>query len=119
MESLSKKLIELRKEHKITQEELSKKIGVSRTTLVNYENGRRKPDYEILQRIADYFEVSTDFLLGRDENEFTQDEETFLRDINWPVDKLKEKYDFGDLNDEEIAEAILYIKMKRMMSTKK
>lgn len=114
MERLANRLIRYRKEKKLTQEELAKKVGVSRTTLVNYENARRKPDYEILQRIADILEVSTDMLLGR-ENEFTSDEEMFLEDVNkMNLEELLNKYDFGmDLTEQEILEAIAFIKFKR------
>ncbi|MFS0766071.1 helix-turn-helix domain-containing protein [Peribacillus phoenicis] len=50
---------------KRTQEEVALKIGVSRARYSHYENGRSEPDMEILQKMADYFGVSTDYLLGR------------------------------------------------------
>lgn len=46
---------------------LAPKLGVSPSTLGNYALGLREPDFEILVRIADYFDVSTDYLLGREE----------------------------------------------------
>lgn len=49
---------------KRTQEEIASKIGVSRARYSHYENGRSEPDMEILQKMADYFAVSTDYLLG-------------------------------------------------------
>lgn len=119
MDKLANRLIRFRKLKKITQEELANRIGVSRTTYVNYEKDRRKPDYEILQRIADVLEVSTDTLLGR-ESELTSEEEQLLDDIHLPLDKLLEKYDFGmDITEAEILEAIEYIKAKRIMKGKK
>ncbi|MCM3754617.1 MULTISPECIES: helix-turn-helix domain-containing protein [Bacillus subtilis group] len=59
----NKKLIALRKSKKLTQEEMAEKIGVHRGTYANYERGHRQPDYETLVKIADFFEVSTDYLL--------------------------------------------------------
>ncbi len=50
---------------KLTQAELADAIGVERSTLSNYEKGRREPDYATLNMFADHFGVSTDFLLGR------------------------------------------------------
>src|SRR5690606_26402858 len=63
--SFPKKLKQLRLMHKMTQEELGRKINVTKVSISGYENGNRSPDTETLQKIADIFEVSTDFLLGR------------------------------------------------------
>lgn len=54
----------LRKQKKLTQEELAKQINVSNTTLSNYEVGYSKPDNDTLKKIALFFGISTDFLLG-------------------------------------------------------
>ncbi len=61
---LGKRLLYLRNKRELTQEELAKIFCMSRSTYAQYEVDRRKPDYDTLQRIADYFKVSTDFLLG-------------------------------------------------------
>ncbi|WP_042402960.1 helix-turn-helix domain-containing protein [Geomicrobium sp. JCM 19037] len=61
---LADKLSKLRTELKVSQTELSKRLGIPRTTYSGYENGSREPDYETLKKIADYFDVTTDFLLG-------------------------------------------------------
>ncbi len=55
----------LRESKGITQAELSSMLSISPSTVGMWEQGRRVPDYENLKRIADYFNVSTDFLLGR------------------------------------------------------
>ncbi|MCF8002418.1 MAG: helix-turn-helix domain-containing protein [Halanaerobiales bacterium] len=62
--TFSKRLKYLRKESDLYQKELAEKIGVSRTTITQYENGAREPNYEILKKLANFFEVSTDYLLG-------------------------------------------------------
>ncbi|MHB8077170.1 helix-turn-helix domain-containing protein [Desulfosporosinus fructosivorans] len=62
---LGKRLLYLRNKRGLTQEELAKIFCMSRSTYAQYEVDRRKPDYDTLQKIADYFAVSTDFLLGR------------------------------------------------------
>ena len=58
-------LVKLRHEHKMTQQELADKIGVSRGTIGMYEIGKRDPDTETLIKIANVFNVTTDQLLGR------------------------------------------------------
>lgn len=60
-------LKKLRKNENLTQDQLASKIGITRDTLANYETGRREPDFTTLKNIASYFEVSTDYLLGREE----------------------------------------------------
>lgn len=55
----------LRTSHGLTQDELSKQLGISRSTIGMYESGAREPDFETLELIADYFNVDTDYLLGR------------------------------------------------------
>lgn len=61
---LNERIVKLRKGKKITQEELANRIGVTRSALSQYELGTRQPDYETLQRMATFFDVSTDYLLG-------------------------------------------------------
>lgn len=60
---------ELRKAKKVTMKELGNMIGVAESTMSLYETGKRKPDPETLSRLADYFNVSVDYLLGRDEGQ--------------------------------------------------
>lgn len=57
---------------------LAPKLDISPSTLSNYTQGTREPDYEVLVRIADYFGVSTDYLLGREESPQDQDAEKEL-----------------------------------------
>ena len=58
-------LEELRKDRKMTQKELSEAIYVTTGTISNYENDRYLPDIEKLIMLADYFNVTIDYLLGR------------------------------------------------------
>ncbi|KSU63671.1 hypothetical protein AS034_05335 [[Bacillus] enclensis] len=60
---LTKRLKNLR--GKTTQEEVAGRIGISRARYSHYENGRSEPDTETLNKLADYYDVSVDYLLGR------------------------------------------------------
>lgn len=55
---------ELRTERGITQADLAKILKISDRAVGYYENGDREPDYSTLLKIADYFDVSIDYLLG-------------------------------------------------------
>ncbi|WP_199427066.1 helix-turn-helix domain-containing protein [Thermaerobacillus caldiproteolyticus] len=65
---LGDRLKKLRLEKKLTQEELGKRINVTKVSISGYENGNRTPDTETLQKLADFFNVTTDYLLGRTDN---------------------------------------------------
>ena len=66
--SFADNLIELRKYHDLSQEELAEKIGVSRQTLSKYETGESLPDIEKSKLLADAFGVSIDDLISYDKN---------------------------------------------------
>ena len=58
-------LAQLRKERDIGQKEIAAYLKVSIGTISNYENNVHSPDLAMLCRLADYFDVTTDYLLGR------------------------------------------------------
>ena len=60
------RLKELRKKRGLVQKDISQIFSVSMGAVGNWESGNRVPDTETLSRIADYFHVSVDYLLGRD-----------------------------------------------------
>ncbi|MEL7567533.1 MAG: S24 family peptidase [Dehalobacterium sp.] len=60
----SERLKNLRKEKKISQLTLSRDLKLGRSTITQYETGSRTPDYQTLLKIAQYFSVSVDYLLG-------------------------------------------------------
>lgn len=66
MASFAQRLIELRREMGLTQEEFAKAVGIKRPTIGNWETGfRERPGLKYLERLADYFGVSIDYLMGR------------------------------------------------------
>ncbi len=65
-EVFANRLRELRIAKKLSQTELAEKLGVSRGSISFYENGERTADIDFIYKAAQFFNVSTDFLLGRD-----------------------------------------------------
>lgn len=61
----AERLKELRCEEDLNQAQLAEILGVSPSTIGMYEQGRRTPDLEVLNKIATHFQVSVDYLLGR------------------------------------------------------
>lgn len=58
----------LRENKKITQQRLAIDLNINQNTVSRYESGKRQADYETLIKIADYFDVSIDYLLERTDN---------------------------------------------------
>ena len=62
------RLRQIRMQHKISQLKLALDLNLNQNSISRYENGDCEADYDTLVRIADYFNVSLDYLLGRTEN---------------------------------------------------
>lgn len=68
MSTFSERLKELRKNKKLTQKSLAEAIGMSETGVQNYELEIRIPNAKTIILLADFFDVSTDYLLGRSDD---------------------------------------------------
>lgn len=98
----------------ITQAAMAKQLGISRSTIGMYETGAREPDFETLQKIADYFNVDTDYLLGRTDKTTLLPETIGMRTANPDCLQTRDQaerdllvlYRNGDLSDAEKAEVI-------------
>ena len=64
MNKYSIRLRELRTQNGYTQEQLAKLLHISRSRLAMYEQGNRQPDFEMQETIADFFNVSIDYLIN-------------------------------------------------------
>ena len=62
------KIKEIRKLHKFTQKQVSDHLQIAERSYQSIEYGKSKPTIENLIKLADYFDVSTDYLLGRTDN---------------------------------------------------
>lgn len=87
-----KRLRKLRYEQGLKQKDLAEKLGVSTSTIGMYEREHRQPDADTIIKIAEFFHVSTDYLLGnsdkRDHSELTIKDQ---RDISKTLDVLMEQ----------------------------
>ncbi len=62
------RLRSLRKQKGLTQFQLAKKLNITQNSISRYETGEREASYKVLIAIADYFDVSIDYLLERTNN---------------------------------------------------
>lgn len=68
MASLAERLVQLRQQRGIRQKDIAELLGVSERAVQYYESGKRHPDFEGLIKLADYFNVSLDYLVGRSDD---------------------------------------------------
>ena len=69
MATTAERIKQLRKKKGISQSELAALIGVKNNTVSTWERGTRKPDFEALDLLSDYFEVSFEYILGSSNKE--------------------------------------------------
>ncbi|MFS0836743.1 helix-turn-helix domain-containing protein [Paenibacillus sp. UNC499MF] len=117
------RIAQLREKHALTQEELANKLGISRAALSHYETSRREPDFETMNKIATFFKVSADYLLGRTTNPHTvldEDVRDFVNSLELSDDKILEKFalsiDGRKLTAEEAKRFIAFVRAERSMS---
>jgi len=85
------KNLKILREHKnITMEELANHLGLTRSAISLYESGKRQPDFDTLKKLAKYFNVSIDYLLGYSDNpspngQILLNEYEIVDIINYPV----------------------------------
>jgi len=72
MSTLSERLQQLKVERSLLQKNIARDAGLALRTYQYYESGERKPDSDNLTKLADFFDVSTDYLLGRSDNPVRQ-----------------------------------------------
>ena len=96
MSVFAEQLKTLRKKNSLTQKELAEKVGVKQNSYANWENGNREPNIEMLVRIADYFDVSLDYLLGGKMKNITEEFSLCLKKL-----RMKRK-----LSQKQIAEEL-------------
>ena len=114
---LGKKIRELRTETGLTLKGLGEMLNLGESTMSMYENGKRSPDYNTLSKIAQIFNVSTDYLLGRTDikNNDIEEQAKYIESIKLetPEDAMKfilsqpslmayGGYDLNKMSEEEI-----------------
>lgn len=91
------RLKSLREEKLIYQKELADKLHISRATIASYETGKSLPSLEIVLKYADYFNCSTDYILGRiDKRNFQEYEDVIIQEaaielLEKVINELKNK----------------------------
>jgi transcriptional regulator with XRE-family HTH domain len=109
----------LRKEKKYSQLELAKLLNVSQSTIAYYEKEQKQPSHDTLTKLADIFNVTVDYLLGRTDIKYTNTENKLIHEMDLTPEILMDKYNLviegKKASKEEIEEVIQYIKALRII----
>lgn len=114
MSTFGVRLSKLRTEKKLTQAELANRLNIAKSTLAMYETDKREPSFETVQKIADFFDVKVDYLLGRTNDPSPISEKT-EEDLD-PVEKHLTTIMYHDLKQlretapEKLENAAAYIR---------
>lgn len=111
MAEIKDRIVSLRNEKNITQSQLAEELDISPSAIGMYEQGRRKPSYELLEEICDYFNVDMDYLMGR--SDIKNRYQAGLK-YEWE-DKKEEKDIFSQLTEEELAKLEKFNNMSTVM----
>ena len=109
--NLGDRLKKRRKDKNLRQIDLANSLGLAQTTIANYEQGTRFPNEKTLSQIADFFNISLDYLLGRSDTLINNEAITYQqRDINENTEFLllrKKYFDFVLSGDKDLATKLI------------
>lgn len=96
---IAQRIKELRESAHLTQQELAKKISISRSTLAGYESENKQPSYQVLAQIAAFFKVPTDYILGvgifEDWDLLLQNKESIIKQISNMTSRISSEILYG------------------------
>lgn len=104
---------QLLQERGITQYRVSKDTRISQATLIDWKNGKSIPKYDKMQKLAAYFGVSVDYLLGNEKKPIPQEDELIKDEFIAFYGEVKQ-----DLDDDDIADLKTFIRMKSEIKRK-
>lgn len=117
-----KKIKQLRKEKKITQSELGKRMGISQQQIAQYENGKLKPKLETLHRIADALQIPRSILyndmLPKEKSELVKRDMIDIIDaLNLEITNIENTEDITEIMSGTIEKRREYIKLYDKLNT--
>lgn len=107
MPDFANRLKSLRNNRGVTQTKLAEYLNVSQNAIYNWENGKREPSFSMLEKIAAFYDVSIDYLLGTEiKYEATSNYEDIRNDY---IDTLAAHFDGEEFTDEELDEIMNFV----------
>jgi transcriptional regulator with XRE-family HTH domain len=118
-EILGKRLRYLRDKRGLSQKFVAEKFGIANNTLSGYEAGDRKPSPELIAKFAEFYEVTTDYLLGVTNSMYRNKTQDGFIESDLTISEAKERYNLTyegkPITDEELQGILAWIKVNRMI----
>lgn len=111
--TLGERLRLLREKKGLTQVALAKKLNIPNQNVSNYERDFRQPDYETLKKLADLYEVTTDYLLGHSNRQTSSNKPT-LDDLDMKENENLFFFNRDGMSDEDVEKVKEYIELLRL-----
>lgn len=110
MDKIGKQIKNLREERQVSTDELAAELGIAKSVIWGYESGKKQVSVSHLKLLADYFNVTVDFLLERNQHANILDSIQLadLNSVNFVVDD-------HPLSEEELEEMKSYLQVKRRL----
>lgn len=103
----------LRKKRKWSLQETADQLGIAKSTYAGYESGYREPSLQSLSQMADLFETTVDFILGRtEEDKHSLEITNLLKNSDHRI-----SIDGEHLSADEIIEFVAFVRAKRILKT--
>ncbi|SDN28274.1 helix-turn-helix domain-containing protein [Paenibacillus jilunlii] len=114
------RLKELRKKKGLTQKEAALQLSIPRTTYSGYERGTSEPDFNTLNKLARFYEVDSNWLLGdKKESEYTLPEEIMVRIIKEAEEEFKVSLRDDPVVESAVRELVQHLAKMKMSVNKK
>lgn len=114
MSKLSIRLRELREEKKLLQKDIANFLNITTSAYGYYEQGKREPDTHTVNSLADFYNVSCDYLLGRTNNRSTEHLLTYIQNsLITTIDSLSPQ------SKKELEKYVQLLKLKDIMDNSK
>lgn len=107
---IGKRIKLLRTEKEVTQKELADFLSLTPKMISFYEKGERFPPHDIISKLSDYFNVTTDYLLCKTDKRNSSDETEEEKDIEKAIDELLQQDGLMLCGDELDDEALLLLR---------
>ncbi|EEM74431.1 HTH-type transcriptional regulator ansR [Bacillus thuringiensis serovar pondicheriensis BGSC 4BA1] len=117
MRKMLERLSELRKSKKWSLQDTADQLGIAKSTYAGYETGYRWPSLQSLSKIADLFDTSADYILGRTDDARSKDVIELAELMKNPDKTIS--IDGESLSTDEIIEFIAFVRSKRELKSKR
>lgn len=115
MANFAERFKELRQQRNLTQEEIAEEFYLNKSSISRYERGQQMPEIELLRKLAAYFDVSVDYLLGNSDN---VNGDSISKDVYVP-ETIAAHFDGDNYTEDDLKDIEEFLEFVKMRNEKK